>query len=227
MAPVSPTDKVFTILGLGSLLSERSARLTLPELTNFRLARVSGYRRIFAHTPAMFMQRGIANAETLEMSSLSAEPHEGGSFVVTAFDVPDDGTGMEAFRAREEAFELRMVPFESVSGETGAGMGMLCVRSTTDAYINNWGQERFDSEYASRGLTKIWEWPEDSGLRPCAAYLRHCVLAAQKLPDVARDSFLDDTFLCDRRTTVRAYLAAHPKVLTTLPPEELRERYGG
>ena len=50
---------------------------------------------------------------------------------------------------------------------------------------------------------------------------------AQKLGEVAYASFLDETYLADRKTTLRAYLAAHPEVLTTEPPESLRERYGG
>ena len=39
-----------TVAGFGSLLSERSARSTFPELTNFRLATIAGWRRVFAHT---------------------------------------------------------------------------------------------------------------------------------------------------------------------------------
>eukprot|EP00965_Chrysotila_dentata_P128554 4249553-Pleurochrysis_carterae.AAC.1 len=87
-----------TVLGLGSLLSERSARTTFPELSGFRLARVDGYRRIFAHTPSLFVQRGIADSNSLQMASLSAE-QGGGGFVCTAFEVDD--VGMEAFRERE------------------------------------------------------------------------------------------------------------------------------
>ena len=35
-----------TIVGLGSLLSERSSRTTFPNLANFRLAGIDGYRRV-------------------------------------------------------------------------------------------------------------------------------------------------------------------------------------
>ena len=35
-----------TIVGLGSLLSERSSRTTFPNLANFRLARIDGFRRV-------------------------------------------------------------------------------------------------------------------------------------------------------------------------------------
>jgi len=36
---------VVTIIGFGSLLSPTSSRTTFPNLQNFRLARIEGYRR--------------------------------------------------------------------------------------------------------------------------------------------------------------------------------------
>ena len=73
------------------------------------------------------MQHGIADPTTLQMASLGAEPCEGASFVATAFEVPDDGSGMEAFREREEEYDLKMVRFESLSTEEDHGEAMLCV----------------------------------------------------------------------------------------------------
>ena len=46
------------MLGFGSLLSERSSRYTAPNLQNFRLARVRGWRRVFAHCAPIFFERG-------------------------------------------------------------------------------------------------------------------------------------------------------------------------
>lgn len=225
MAANSTIEESITILGLGSLLSGRSSRVTFSALGNFRLGRVKNYRRVFAHSPAIFVEKGITRG--LEMSSLSAEPCEGGSFVCSVFEVADGGQGMDAFREREEEFELRMVPFETLEGSP-AGMGMLCVSSTDEAYVRAWGAERFEMMYSSRGVHTIWSWSHDSGLLPCGPYLRHCVLAAQRLGPEAEASFLDETFLVDRQTTVRQYLAgAGSKVMATLPPPELAERYGG
>ena len=112
-----------------------------------------------------------------------------------------------------------------LDGSTGEGL--LCCRSTDEAYVAKWGQPRFDELYRAHGVETIWGYAEDSGLRPCAVYLRHCALAAKALGAAAYDSFLDDTYLADRKTTLRAYLAEHPEVLTTEPPESLKERYGG
>jgi hypothetical protein len=60
--------------------------------------------------------------------------------------------------------------------------------------------------------------------------LRSClcsVLAAQNLSEEAYTSFLDHTYLADRRTTVRQHLDANPQIMLELPPPELAERYGG
>lgn len=68
---------------------------------------------------------------------------------------------------------------------------------------------------------------DTDAILPCRAYLRHCTLAAAALSPEAHASFLDSTYLADRRTTVREHLAAHPDILDELPPPELRERYCG
>jgi hypothetical protein len=81
------SDNRISITGFGSLLSERSARSTFPDLENFRIAKLQGFRRVFAHSAPIFFERGIANPETKEISSLSVEPCEGESLVVTVFEI--------------------------------------------------------------------------------------------------------------------------------------------
>ena len=81
-------------------------------MTQFRLAKVANYRRIFGHPASIFFERGIANLETLEISSLSAEPCEGSSFIVSVFDIPPDQE--ENFRIREEEFNIVLVSRDSL-----------------------------------------------------------------------------------------------------------------
>ena len=308
--PARRDERTVTILGFGSLLSAKSARLTFPDLENFRLGRVPDHRRVFAHPASIFFERGIANIDTLEMSSLSCEYEEGRSFVCSAFDVPRDagrsrpeadappggggggfaGTAAgsdwipsQAFLEREEEFEIALVPYVELTpshadddddaavavgtgtsprddgnrtttatgGVVGVGvvdfapvkMGVICRRSTDEAYVSLWGRDRFEGRYLKYGVEAIWGWSRDSGLRPCPAYLRHCVLASWNFGGGGRendrwsdidgaggvcyDSFLDETYLVDRETTVREYLTKYPGIMKAEPPEELRERYGG
>ena len=214
-----------TILGFGSLLSEQSARLTFPDLDEFRLVRVRGYRRVFGHAASIFFERGIADAATKEFSSLSAEPCADASFVACAFEVDVDADAWARFEAREEEFDLADAPFAALDGGAG-GEGVLCTRGSDAAFVERWGRETYERKYLAHVPT-IWDWSRDSGLRPCACYLRHCVLAVTKAGPAALDSFLDDTYLVDRETTLRTYLGANPHVMDTRPPESLIGRYSG
>jgi len=248
------------IIGFGSLLSKVSSQTTFPDLTNFRVVRVVGYRRVFRHPASIFFERGIATMEDLRISSLSCEKHEGSSFLAVVFEVKSVKSG-SSFQAREEEFDFHIVPYETYRragdrGDIGAdinmdhrcngngngngigavagGKALMCVSSTNESYIARWGQETFSKKYLSLGLGDrgIWGWEEDSGIFPCSVYLRHCYLSAKKLSaslgttDIL-DSFLDDTYLVDRVTTVRVYLDANPCILDLQPPDNLVGRYSG
>jgi len=254
----APTTTV-TILGLGSLLSERSSKTTFPDLSNFRLGRVSNrYRRVFGHPASIFFQRGLADTDTKEFSSLSAEEFEfdsnadpecqyRGGFICSVFEVPreqvyrdevdSDGrittkpTG--AFLEREEEFDIMEVPFDTndenslpCTGPTKTGT--LCTRYTDEGFVERWGKDRFEENYGKYGIETIWGWERNSGLRPCRVYLRHCYLAAHSMGQECFDSFLDETFLVDRTTTIREYIQRHPGLIeNTVPPPGFEERYSG
>jgi hypothetical protein len=229
-------DESITILGFGSLLSENSSRLTFPDLKSFRLCRVPNYRRVFAHPASIFFQRGIADIESLQMSSLSVEYEEVfPGFVASVFEVPNsdmmaDGIPSQAFLEREEEFSIIEVPFVPLDGGNSIDSefkGVICARSTDEAYLKRWGADRFQDNFQKYGVDTIWGWSQESGLRPCAVYLRHCYLAAKSMGETSFDSFLDETFLVDRETTIRQYVERHPEVLLQQPPAELVSRYSG
>ena len=77
----SSSQGVQTILGFGSLLSEKSALSTFPNLKNFRLGILEGYKRVYSHAAALFFERGIARMETKEFASLCVDPAEGAAFL--------------------------------------------------------------------------------------------------------------------------------------------------
>jgi hypothetical protein len=242
-AKISPSssvceDDTITILGFGSLLSEKSSRLTFPDLTNFRLGRVQDYRRVFAHPASIFFSRGIANFDTLEFASLSVEYEKGYSLIVSAFEVSSkdmmiNGVPSLPFMEREEEFNITPVPFVSLTDNGNDDddeeelEGIICARSTDKSYLDSWGEERFNEHYKKYGIDTIWGWKPDSGLRPCSVYLRHCYLSAKGMGEVCFNSFLDDTYLVDRQTTIRQYVEKYPEVLNCKPPPALASRYSG
>ncbi|KAJ1446187.1 Alpha/Beta hydrolase protein [Pelagophyceae sp. CCMP2097] len=222
--PNGAETQSMTMLGFGSLLSEASARTTFPDLQNFRFVRVPGWRRVFGHAAAIFFERGIARKDTLEFSSLSAEPASADiGFIAACFEVDMDAVAFQRFEDREEEFDLVIANFESADGH---GTGVLCSRSSDAQFRARWGSEVFSKKYKPH-VDTIWDWAPDSGLKPCPVYLRHCVLAATKAGPIALDSFLDETFLVDRKTTLRGYLDANAHVMQSEPPASLVGRYSG
>lgn len=216
----------FTIIGYGSLLSERSARSTFgAEVSRFRLGRLRGYRRAFRHTPSFFVRVGIASVATKELASLSVEEcDDEGEIWVSLFDLPE--SQLDAFRRRENEYDIRSVPYLDADGQPG-GEGLLCC-NTSDAHQKELnGADAFERDYVSVGLPTLWHWAADSGLLPCRTYLRHCVLSARAHGPEVEANLLDRTLLVDRATTIREHLARHPEILTEAVPEAVAERYPG
>ncbi|OQR81771.1 hypothetical protein THRCLA_11419 [Thraustotheca clavata] len=222
---VAVIGSMVNIIGFGSLLSEKSARSTFGHhLRHFRLARVKNYRRVFVHPASIFFQRGIARPESkVEIASLSTEPCQGCSFTISVFEIPEEQ--LPDFYAREEEFNIVSVEFEEENGRVN--FGLMCCRWTDEEYIKARGQNEFDRLYGAYGLTTIWGFGEDSGILPCRVYLRHCLLAVQKLGEAIYDDFINNTFLGDRRTSLKTYIAQNPSIMQELPPLHLADRYSG
>jgi hypothetical protein len=80
-----------------------------------------------------------------------------------------------------------------------------CVQYLRTSSILKGGEKNASrSTMVKYGISTIWWFAKDSGLRPCSIYLRHhCVLASKSMGPECHDSFLDDTNLVDRATTSR------------------------
>ncbi|XP_010449862.1 PREDICTED: uncharacterized protein LOC104732032 [Camelina sativa] len=219
------SDNRISITGFGSLLSERSARSTFPDLENFRIAKLQGFRRVFAHSAPIFFERGIANPVTKEISSLSVEPCEGESLVVTVFEIKT--SEIPAFIRRELEFRFLAVVPETLEGKPYTNSAVLCGRYSDEEFLQircKGDKEIYFQHYGRFNIEKIWR----DDILPCRLYLRHCVLAAKNLGDEAYNNFLDHTFLGDRKTTIREYLSTTGSgIMEEEPPEALRSRYGG
>ncbi|KAL6990020.1 hypothetical protein U1Q18_015772 [Sarracenia purpurea var. burkii] len=216
---------LLSICGFGSLLSERSARSTFPDLIDFRVARLNGFRRVFAHVAPIFFERGIANPETKETSSLSVEPCEGETLIVTVFGIRK--SEIPSFIEREHEFRFLAVLPETLDGNPFPRPAVLCARFSDEEYFLircKGSQEIYFQRYGRYNIDKIWR----DDILPCRVYLRHCVLAAKNLGDAAYNNFLDHTFLADRKTTIREYLATKGlSIMEEEPPQPLKTRYGG
>ena len=250
----STTTAAITILGYGALLSKESSKLTFPNLTNFRYVKIQGYRRVFRH-PHLFLlkQDGVFDdhdlTETLELASLSAEKVEDGdaecSFIAAAFDVPTlTDEERRAFVAREPEYYITKVEYYDINDDEIClgDNGIICLASTDENLSKDLLQ--IVSETAAKAGEKaeasssfqntVWNWTKDSGLLPARIYLRHCLLSVEKTMaenPIAYESFLKDTYLIDRETTIKQYLdfpGVYDKIMyQSKPPEHLVSRYSG
>jgi hypothetical protein len=230
-------QQMVTLLGYGALLSEASSRLTFPRLENFRHVRVKGLRRVFGHPHLFFLRENLLDPQTtLRLASLAAEPVDDDddtdySFVVAAFDVQLDDTQREQFIAREPEYKITSVPYYELLRDkdeeepAAAGMGVICIQSRDEDLP-------FDIPPVLLERGGVWHWTRDSGLLPSDVYLRHCLLAVQKNGNgscnPAEVSFLHDTYLADRTTTLAQYLETHSEeIMNSRPPPEWATRFGG
>jgi len=234
------SDNFVSIVGFGSLLSKNSALYTSPNLRNFSVVRVRGYRRVFAHTSPIFFSRNIARKETREIASLSVEECEDASFIGCRFEIPMEEYPALAMREAEFNFTAvvtRDVETNEVVGEEDV-KSVCCVRGSDALYTSQYckrvlfeGREEDSSKcecvkcaLKEFGEPMIWT---DELIFPTRTYCRHCVLAARGLGKAVEDDFLDNTFLADRKTRLREHLERDPSILEELPPESLAVRYGG
>ncbi|ESW26308.1 hypothetical protein PHAVU_003G108300 [Phaseolus vulgaris] len=218
-------DDYISICGYGSLLSERSARSTFPNLVNFRIARLTGFRRLFNSVGAIFFTHRVANIKTEEIAGLSVEPCEGEIIILVVFEIKK--TEIPAFIERERIYRFLAVVPESLDGKPFTNPAVLCASYTDEDFFKfkcSEGRGKYFERYGEYKIHKIWR----DDVLPCRVYLRHCVLGAKSLGEEVYKIFLDHTFLGDRKTTIREYFEKEgSKIMEEEPPESLKIRYGG
>merc|ERR1712196_307121 len=98
---------------------------------------------------------------------------------------------------RERGYKITTANFTELDGSYH-GIGVICPAST-DAEL--------PSDFSiPKHLPHVWDWSSTSGLLPADIYLRHCLLAMQKIGGDAEKSFYNETYLVDRQTTLKTYL---------------------
>ncbi|KAG7995951.1 hypothetical protein I3843_01G135800 [Carya illinoinensis] len=217
---VSPDGFISIWLRFPSL---RSARSTFPDLIKFRVARLTGFRRVFAHAAPIFFERGIAKPETKEISSLSVEPCEDETLIVTVFEIQK--SEIPAFIERELEFRFLAVQPTTLDGKPLDNLAVLCARSSDEEFFkfdakgdlpfHPLKQEIYFQHYGRYNIDKIWR----NDILPCRVYLRHWNMMTSNLVE---------TKYWPIKTTIREYFAtAGSGIMEEEPPESLKTRYDG
>ncbi len=192
------------VIGYGSLLSEASARETVPSLKGFELVRVRGHRRVFNKVGVVFFERFGAVESDLRIASCATQPAPG--VVMTCSRFTCSAEDFSAIYEREHRFRWVRAPYETLGGQTGAAR--MCSENTDENYLLN---KCVTAEEYERRVGRFYKgrlWRND--ILPFPTYLKHCLAAAATHGEAVRENFLDTTYLADGATTIRAYIANTP-----------------
>ncbi len=193
-----------TVVGYGSLLSERSAKETVPGLKNFRLGTVVGYRRIFNKVGIVFFEKHGAQLGDLNIASCATRYDGETTLICSAFECSE--TEFTAIYEREHRFRWVDVTFTEKKGQ--ACCGRMCTEYNDDDYrlnkcVTNSNYVRRVGQYYSGAI-----WRDD--ILPFPIYLNHCLQAARQQGDEVLENFLATTYLADNVTLIKTYLENKP-----------------
>ncbi len=193
-----------TIIGLGSLIDEKSARRSCPNLTHFRFAKISGYKRVFNKADSFLMRKkGIPNNN--KYACLSAMPDKAIDIMyVSTFYIPK--SEWHSIVEREFDYKLVSIPYEEIDSHE-KGEGIVCMGDFKD---NQECEELIASDPVrakrAKELRGVYEgpiWRDD--LEPSPYYLNNCLRAVRLSRPEFQDNWLDTTFTGDGRS-IREYL---------------------
>lgn len=197
-------EKTIPVLGYGSLLSEASARETVPSLAKFHLVQVSGYKRIFNKVGIVFFQRYNASENDIRISSCATRKDPKFEIICSHFECSE--RDFLLMYEREHRFRWVSAEFRATDGSVGRAR--MCTENTDENYLLNKcvTQTEYWNRVGQFYSGKIWR----DDIRPFPTYLKHCLKAAQSQGSDVLDNFLDTSFLADGTTTIRRYIGETP-----------------
>ncbi|MCG8669709.1 MAG: hypothetical protein MI867_09890 [Pseudomonadales bacterium] len=200
---------MITVIGYGSLLSPESAKETVPDLQNFRLVKVPGYRRMFNKVGISFIYRYNLAESDVHIASCSTRLDPDCELTACAFEVSDEHF-LDLYE-REHRFQWALVKAFQDNGD--AVVGRMCTESSDEQYrLNKCITDKVYHDYVGQYYAgKIWR--ED--ILPFPVYLNHCLEAAKQHGDDVYQNFVNTTYIADGETTIKDLLAQQPNYLAT------------
>ena len=209
---------VHTLVGIGSLVSEDSARNSFA-FTNFRIGEIAGWRRCFNQANWVNVEHGWGSVADGDVAALAMIPASAEYYSsVALLDVTDDE--LRGFYERETGYHIRSTPFwrrRSDGSLQESGSALVCTACADDAEADALWQPGGAMEVHCAGSDYVGAWMQSSlrplwpvssaRLLPAPGYLHLCAAAHQKAGLL--EHFLDSTLLNDRVTTLRSYGDQH------------------
>ncbi len=202
---------MISVVGYGSLLSEASARETVPALENYRLVRVPGYRRVFDKVGIVFISRHGESPDSLELASCSTEADAGCEIIAAQFECSEQ----DFLQLYEREHRYRWIEVETHHCQNGeAGLGRMCTGYSDREYRLN--KCVTEAEYHNR-VGQYYQgelWRKD--ILPNPRYLGFCLQAAASQGGGVLDNFLDSSFTA-AGLSLREYLRQRPELMSDTP----------
>lgn len=202
---------MISVVGFGSLLSETSARETVPALENYRLVRVPGYRRVFDKVGIVFISRHGESPDSLELAACSTEADSECEIIAAQFECTEE----DFLQLYEREHRYRWVEVETLHYRDGtSALGRMCTGYTDRDYRLNKCVTRAEYQYRVGQYYTGALWRRD--ILPNPRYLGFCLLAAASQGAEVLDNFLDSSFTADGRS-LREYLQQRPELMPEAP----------
>lgn len=198
--------KMITVVGYASLLSYESAKQTVPNLKNFRLAKVKGYKRIFNKVEIVFFRMDKIDASDIKISTCTTQQDKRYEIICTLFECNEDEF-LDIYE-REHGFKWVYVNCEE---ENSATKARICTEYNDEEYFLNKCityreyYRRVEQYYTG----KIWR----DDILPYPRYLKHCLKAAHDHGEEVFNNFIDTSFLANGKTTIRSYLESNQDLM--------------
>ena len=201
-----------TIVGYGSLLSEQSARRSMPSVAHFRVAHLAGYRRVFDLISPTQVRRGNTKPTDRERAVVVAHRCAEATqpLCVSLFEVhPSE---LRAYREREDRYNVIVLPHDAVlpAGSIPADSHAILCEATTEAAYR--ADKCLDDAHFHDKVgqylqgTPLWGSGAASDVLPSRRYLRFLLEELHALGGDIFDNFVDTSFIADGRS-VREYVS--------------------
>ncbi|WP_026941733.1 gamma-glutamylcyclotransferase [Hellea balneolensis] len=190
-----------TVIGYASLLSPISIKRLFPNARNITPVKIPGHARCFNSYGTLSIAKGLAQSGDKELAHAAAILRPDTTLYALAFEL--DEADFKTYERHEFRYDLQEV--EATSRVTGGSLSAIICYEGADHLIDTSlvGVSDIYALYAQYGVSAFWHTQH----LPADIYLKHCLAAARELGEDWVSNFLDSSFIHDRETSMREYLA--------------------
>ncbi len=192
---------MISLFGYGSLISETSARRTCPNLQNFHHVYAKNVARVFGKVNPQSLLRGEGNLETMEVAPVILVEKESAITYGCSFDIPEDE--WPALQMREFDYgEGEITVFDIKTHQPKTVKTFFGLKTDNEIPKNTEMAKQYWYDVRQHYQGKMYR----DDVLPEPLYLERCLNAFKQVGIEMYDNFLDQTYLADRKTTIRDYI---------------------